>query len=257
VFYNELNEVYEVIIKMISDISKDNELDNNVETIIRNIKNSKKGDFLLFSEGFLHGFDALSWDYETDINIAINQDSIFIEKIKEQCKEYGVFCGFGYYEKVDEDIYCSYMIVNDKGKIINNYRRISIGWKKYWLTTSEYKEGTELLPFQIQDFKATTIVCGDLWDDNTKKMLIEKIDKEDLDFIIWPNHLDYKEDEWKKEMSNDYAKRTKGVKVPTFLINDISETSPGGAAVFLDGKMLAISKTLKADILIFEIESDN
>ena len=246
-----------MIIKMISNISKDNEIDTNIDTIIKNIKSSNKGDLLLFSEAFIHGFDALSWNYETDVNIAIEQDSPYIEKIKEQCKKNSVFCGFGYFEKVNKDIYCSYMIVNDKGETINYYRRMSIGWKEYWLTTSEYKEGLELIPFKIKNYKAVTVICGDLWDDKIKQTLIDTIDNEELDFIVWPNHLDYKEDEWIKEMSNDYAKRAKGIKTPIFLINDISKTSPGGAAIFLNGVMLKISQTLKPDILIFEIESDN
>lgn len=242
-----------MIIKMVSDISKNNETDMNVDTVIKNIKNSNKGDFVVFSEAFIHGFDALSWNYEIDTNIALDQDSPYIEKIKEQCKKHGVFCGFGYYEKVDKDLYCSYMIVSDKGKTINNYRRMSIGWKEYKLTTSNYKEGIKLIPFKIKNYKAVTIICGDLWDDKIKKILIDVIDKEELDFVIWPNHLDYKEDEWIKEMLTDYAKRTQEIKIPILLINDISETSPGGAAVFLDGKILKISNTLVPDILIFKL----
>lgn len=244
-----------MIIKLISDISKDNEMDMNVETIIKNIKNSNKEDFLLFSEGFIHGFDALNWNYKTDINIAIEQNSPYIEKIKEQCKKNGVFCGFGYYEKVDKDIYCSYMIVNDKGKTINNYRRMSVGWKEYRLTTNEYKEGLALRPFKIESFKAVTIVCGDLWDDRIKQTLIETTEKEKIDFILWPNHLDYKDDKWEKVMSDDYAKRTRGIKIPIFLVNDISKISPGGAVVFQDGQILKKSKIRYPSILTYEINN--
>lgn len=240
-------------IKMVSDVSLDGDLEKNIDTIIKNIETTDKGVLVLFSEAFLHGFNGLTWDYQKDIKIATKQDSHHIEKIKKKCKEKGVFCGFGYFEKACENIYCSYMIINDQGEIINNYRRISIGWKEYTITTKEYKEGTMLMPFKIKDFKAVTIICGDLWDDEIKNKLICIIETEKLDFVIWPNHLDYKDDEWDEVMSNDYAPRTKGIEVPIFLINDISKTSPGGAVVFQDGKILKKSKIRIPDILSLKI----
>lgn len=240
-------------LKLISEISKNNELGKNTQTIINHLNNSNGSALLLFSEAFLNGFNSFIWKYEIDIVHSIRQDSKEIKLIKKACMNNNVAVGFGYLERTEEDIYCSYMIIDSRGRVINNYRRISTGWKEVKLTTEKYKEGHTLMPFEINGHKGITLLCGDLWDDNIRNDLIQLISQMKLDFVIWPNHLDYSIQQFNNEMNSEYAVRTKGIGIPVFLINDISETSFGGAVVFKNGKIISRTKGEGVETLIFDI----
>ena len=61
-------------------------------------------------------------------------------------KWYSVGISFGYYELVNDSIYSSQMTIDKYGKIINNYRRISPGWKEK-IADYHYIEGTEFTSF--------------------------------------------------------------------------------------------------------------
>jgi N-carbamoylputrescine amidase len=219
--------------------------------IITKISEMKDFDLLLFSEAYLHGFDGLNWDYDHDVNSALNQDSDEINIIKNACKINTTAVGFGYFERVGKDIYCSYMVINNKGEIVNNYRRLSIGWKEYTKTNSNYKEGVDLIPFEIEDLRVVTVLCGDLWDDSIKNKLLNLIKANRTNIIFWPNHLDYKQEAFDSAMM-EYADRTKEIDVAVLLINDHSKTSYGGAVVFQQGKIIKQMKSGTVDTLVWE-----
>lgn len=239
-------------IGLVSERSLNNNINKNVETILNIIKTSKNFDLLLFSESFIHGFNGLTWIYERDICIAMNQESTLIKKIMMTCKEHNIAVGFGYFEKMKEDIYCSYLIIDKNGEIIHNYRRLSIGWKEYTKTTLNYREGYELISFQLEEKYGTVVLCGDLWDDAIKMKLSEVVEHDGCDFVIWPNHLDYLPEQFDQEL-NDYQKQTIGISVPIFLINDHSETSCGGAVAFYNGKIISKLPSGVIGILEFTI----
>lgn len=240
-------------IKLISEVSINNEITINTETIIKHLNASEDADLILFSEAFLNGFDGLTWNYETDLNRSILNAANDIVVIKEACLKNNCAVGFGYFERVAQDIYCSYMIIDKEGNIINNYQRISTGWKEIRLTTNEYKEGIKIIPFNINGFNGVTLLCGDLWDDDIKNKLLDIIVDSKIDFLIWPNHLDYSKEEFEKEMKIDYAYRVKDINIPIFLINDISDTSPGGAVIFKNGNIISKTKIGSVDTLKYDL----
>lgn len=222
-------------IGLVSDFSH-NDTKNNLATILKYLSEGHDMDLFLFLEGFLQGFNALEWDYEKDIKIALSQDDPCLETIKNAYKVNRVSVGFGYYEKDGPLIYCSYLVIDQKGNIVNNYRRLSDGWKLLSKVTSDYRNGTSLLPFSLHGKKFLTVLCGDLWDDDLKEKVITTITKEKINFLLWPSHLDYPIGQFKKELP-DYAKRTKEINIPTLLVNDHSSSSFGGAVVFLNGEI--------------------
>ena len=74
----------------------------NKNKIVSTIKEyNNKVDLILFGEAFLQGFDALTWNFKIDKNIAISKDSKVIKEIKEVCKEFKVSVSFGYFELFD------------------------------------------------------------------------------------------------------------------------------------------------------------
>jgi len=236
---------------LVSAYSHNNDAHQNIKTIIKYLSKNHHLDFLLFSEAFIQGFNALSWNYDIDINIAIPKDSNIFNPIKEATKKYNISVGFGYYERDNENIYCSYMIIDNCGNIINKYRRLSIGWKLVSKTNEYYQEGTKLIPFTLNNYNFMTIICGDLWDDNIKSRVINTTLKNNIDIILWPNHLDYEIKQFNEEIS-DYKERSTDIKVPLLLINDHSNSSHGGAVIFKDNHILKYLEMGNVGVLEFD-----
>lgn len=90
---------------------------------------SGMADMICFGEAFVQGFDGLTWDYERDLHIAVEQDSELIAELRCIAERNGIGIGFGYIELCDGKIYSSYMVVSAKGEMVCNYRRMSTGWK--------------------------------------------------------------------------------------------------------------------------------
>jgi predicted amidohydrolase len=237
---------------LVSAYSHNNDMHQNVKTIVKYLSENHHLDFLLFSEAFIQGFNALSWNYDIDINIAIPKDSNIFNPIKEASKKYNTSVGFGYYERDNKNIYCSYMIIDNHGNIINNYRRLSIGWKVVSKTNEYYREGTKLIPFTLNNYNFMTIICGDLWDDNIKSRVINTTLKNNIDIILWPNHLDYEIKQFNEEI-DDYKERSTDIKVPLLLINDHSNSSHGGAVIFKDNHILKYLEMGNIGVLEFDI----
>lgn len=100
----------------------------NQRKIINSIKEySQQVDLILFGESFLQGFECLCWDYEKDRQTALRQDSGIIEEIQMAAKVYKTGVSFGYIEKDETHLFSSQMTIDKAGKIINNFRRVSIG----------------------------------------------------------------------------------------------------------------------------------
>jgi len=55
-------------------------------------------------------------------------------------------------------------------------------------------------------------------------------------------------------MKIDYEYRVKDINIPIFLINDISDTSLGGAVIFKNDSIISKTKTGSVDILKYVIE---
>lgn len=74
-------------IGLVSYEFKNGEIEYNIEKIEKAIISANgKADLLCFGETFLQGFDSLSWNYETDKDVAITKDSLIMEKLKNLVK---------------------------------------------------------------------------------------------------------------------------------------------------------------------------
>ena len=63
-----------------------------------------KADLLCFGEAFLQGFDSLCWNYETDRQMAVEQTSEVISRLRRLTTEYGTALMTGYIEKDGEHL---------------------------------------------------------------------------------------------------------------------------------------------------------
>lgn len=73
--------------------------------------------------------------------MALTLSSLSIKTLCDCAKKIGICVSFGYIENYKGLLYCSYMTINENGEIINNFKRVSPGWKESFADPTHYKEG--------------------------------------------------------------------------------------------------------------------
>lgn len=209
-----------------------NDISFNVSQIEKAMAAARgKVQLLCFGETFLQGFDAMNWDYAHDREVAVTQDSKIIRTLRGMTLRYGVDLLFGYLEREDERLYSSCMVI-EKGEILHNYRRISKGWKYYWVTDGHYCEGDAPSDFVYQGKKFRIALCGDLWD------YPERFQTEGI--LLWPVYVNFSLPDWQR-YEQEYAQQAALAASQTLLINSITKEPEaiGGAFCYEKGQITA------------------
>lgn len=226
---------------------------NRIESLMSKAKH-ENADFLFLGEAVLNGFSGLKWIYEKDIREnAIPLESPVIDSIRTLCAQVGIGIGVGYYEKLDDLIYSSYLIMNKQGKFIENYRRMSTGWKGPNFSDTHYKEGNSIPSFWLGRSKCTISICGDLWTED----IIKKVIDHESDTIIWPLYIDYSKEEWESIAKQEYLDQIQSIGKRTILINSFGVTpdSANGGLIDIspDGIIQDEVDMMLSEILILEL----
>ena len=219
-------------IGLVSYRCKDNDISFNMSQIERALRDTAgKVDLLCFGETFLQGFNSLCWDYEVDKDIALAKESDEIKQLQRWSEQYQVAILTGYIEKEADALYSSCITISEE-RIINNYRRISKGWKEYTITDEHYQEGTFVGSFCLCGEKITIALCGDLWD------YPERFKTDGL--LIWPVYVTFTTDDWKQVESHEYARQSFLAAKDVLMINpiDIEDQNHGGSSYFHNGKLV-------------------
>lgn len=211
----------------------------NLEKIKTSIeKYASEVDLILFGESFLQGFECLSWDYAKDVNIAVHQDSELINDIRAMCEINRVSVSFRYIEKDEDNLYSSQLTIDKNGETVDNFRRVSIGWKEP-IADFQYVEGKGFGQFTYIDKTVSVALCGDLWyEDNCIQMK-----NLDSDIVLWPVYTDFDSQEWNESMKHEYAEQAekcgdKVLYVNSYCLDQNSQgIARGGAALFSQGKI--------------------
>ena len=231
-------------IGLVSYRCKDKDISFNMSQIERALRDiAGKVDLLCFGETFLQGFNSLCWDYELDKDVALEKESDDIKQLQRWTEQYKVAILTGYVEKEADALYSSCITISE-GKIINNYRRISKGWKEYTKTDEHYQEGTSVDSFCLRGEEITIALCGDLWD------YPERFKTDSL--LIWPVYVTFTTDDWKQVESDEYAKQSFLAAKDVLMINpiDIEGQNHGGSSYFHDGKLVERTSYDKEQIII-------
>ena len=219
---------------------KNKDIEFNKNSIISKIKEYEgKTDLLLFGETFLQVFDSLSWPFDIDKNIAISKEHKIINDICEAAKKHKIAVSFGYIELENDKIYSSQLTINHKGIIINNYKRVSPGWR-IKETDYHYAEGSNFQVFKLNDKSIIIGLCGDLWYDTN----IDRILKLASNLVLWPVYTDFNYNKWNNTEKFAYAKQASLLKRPVLYVNSYcldsfeEEIARGGAALFSNGLII-------------------
>lgn len=235
-------------IGLVSYRCKNRDVSFNMSQIERAMKRSEgKADLLCFGEAFLQGFDALSWNYDTDQSIALELSSETIIQLCDWTVRYGISLITGYIEKARERLYSSCAVISE-GEIVHNYRRISKGWKEYLITDGHYCEGTDVGSFKLNGKDFCIALCGDLWD------FPDRFRTEDL--LIWPVYVNCTLEEWNSGILDEYAAQAALAAKDVLMINPIDNEpeNHGGAFHFRDGQIVKRLPFDKEEILLVNIQ---
>ena len=235
-------------IGLVSYRSKNRDIAFNLKQIERAMQRSAVNvDLLCFGEAFLHGFDALCWNYEADKEIAIELSSELISQLRKWTIKYGVSLIVGYIERDQERLYSSCVVISH-GEIVHNYRRISKGWKEYTKTDVHYCEGNEVKPFYLNGKGITLAVCGDLWE------FPDRFKTDEL--LIWPVYVNFSIEQWHNGIIDEYAAQAALAASDVLMINPIDDdpVNHGGSFYFRNGQTIAQLPFDQEGILVVNIE---
>ena len=224
-------------IGLVAATIRNNRVDEQINEIRHYLSTNSNCDLLCFGEAFLHGFHGMSWEYEVDINRAITLDSQQMDEIRELTRKYCCGISFGYIEKLNNKIYSSNIVIDNNGNILDNYRRISEGWKCNW-ENEHYAEGSSFQVFTYKGKQFVTAICGDFWWDYLIKE-IENLSSK-VDAVFWPLYIDYSPESWALYGRREYINQVNSIYCPVFMINSYSldeNEAKGGCCVFNHGNM--------------------
>lgn len=232
------------------------DIGHNISAILQTlVQCSGEADMVLFGESVLQGFDCLTWDYETDRNMAVSQDALPIMQIREAAKQNRIAVSFGYIERAGDSLYSSQIVMDDEGAIIHNFHRVSVGWKEFRHTDDHYREGANFEAFSFGGKKFAIGLCGDLWTEGRP----EEMKALNPDIVLWPVWCDYNAAEWNDRIKFEYAEQASLCGDRVLLVNPFcadpegSDAAAGGAAYFQNGSIMKEAPSGKSGILIVEI----
>jgi predicted amidohydrolase len=156
---------------------------HNVEKIKRYIRLAKKknADIICFSESCVHKNDFLSFNHR------------LIEEIKEECKKNSIWCIIDDDMTIRGKIYNTAVLIDRKGRIAGEYRKINIMGEGYG---SPVRAGKKIKVFKTDFAKIGMAICWDLNFPN----LFREMKKKGAEIIFCPTA-------WKYELHAHHARK--------------------------------------------------
>lgn len=123
---------------------------------------SGRADTVVFGESVLQGFDCLRWDYARDCTVAAAWTDEPVRHLQAAARENGAAVSFGMIERAADGLYSSQVFLGADGRLIDVFRRVSVGWKDVRRTDGHYREGDGFHLFSYGGIRFATALCGDL-----------------------------------------------------------------------------------------------
>lgn len=226
----------------------------NIKNIISGIEKaaSEEAELAVFSETAITGL-INNDDIGHDLKLGVSKDSYEINSIRECAKKCNIDVCIGYFELEGNILYDSAIYIDCNGKILENYRRQSIGWRDPSID-GVYAEGQRPCLFKTRFGNMTILICGDLFDDE----ILEAVKELKADYLLFPFARSFFNGEasmkrWIDEEEKDYCERIKRLKTFTFLVNYIGEPYFGGAFVINEkGDVVSTLELGRKGILYYE-----
>lgn len=232
------------------------DIQHNLSSILQTIKQlNGSADMVLFGESSLQGFDCLTWKYEIDRHIAVSQNDSVIMQIRDSAKRNRIAVSFGYIERTEASLFSSQIVIDNKGDVIHNFHRVSIGWKEYWHTDNHYCEGASFESFSYSGKTFAIGLCGDLWTEGRP----EEMKALNANIVLWPVWCDFSAERWNGSIKYEYARQAALCGDHVLYVNpfcadpDVVDSASGGSVYFKTGLIAEEIPAGKSDILIVEL----
>ena len=155
--------------------------------------------------------------------------------------------------KVRGDLGITYDV--DVLRLIDVFRRVSVGWKDVRRTDGHYREGDGFHLFSYGGIRFATALCGDLWTPGKP----EELAALGADAVLWPVWCDYPAAEWNEQVKLEYAAQASRCGCPVLYVNpfcvdpDAPDAAAGGAACFSGGRIVCEAPAGESGILFVEL----
>lgn len=234
----------------------DRDIERNLTAMLDMIEAiSGQADMVVFGESALQGFDCLCWDYVTDREMALTQDSEPVVRLCSAARKHGMMVSFGYIERVEDVLYSSQMVIDPSGAILHNFHRVSIGWKEPQ-ADDHYREGERFERFSHGGRSFAIGLCGDLWTEGRP----EEMKALGADIVLWPVYCDYDAGEWNASIKHEYAEQAAMCGENVLFVNPFCATettgeprAAGGAVHFRNGRIVSERPAGETGYLIVEL----
>ena len=140
-------------------------------------------------------------------------------------------------------------------RLIDVFRRVSVGWKDVRRTDGHYREGDGFHLFSYGGIRFATALCGDLWTPGRP----EELAALGADAVLWPVWCDYPAAEWNEQVKLEYAAQASRCGCPVLYVNPFCvdpaapDAAAGGAACFSGGRIVCEAPAGESGILFVEL----
>ena len=176
---------------------------------------SGRAETVVFGESVLQGFDCLRWDYARDCTVAAAWTDEPVRHLQAAARENGAAVSFGMIERAADGLYSSQVFLGADGRLIDVFRRVSVGWKDVRRTDGHYREGDGFHLFSYGGIRFATALCGDLWTPSRP----EELAALGADAVLWPVWCDYPAAEWNEQVKLEYAAQASRCGCPVLYVN--------------------------------------
>jgi predicted amidohydrolase len=211
-------------------------INKNKDKIIRFILEAaeKNADLIIFPEVAISGLQDKN-DYKYDLTLCEEINDEYINKVRKLALENQIMVSLGFFEKDQGNIYDSSVLIDKSGEIIQHYRRVDSHWALGGADRSIYRNGKEVYKTSTEYGSFSTILCGDLFNDEVVNMLI----KLKPDYLLYPLCMCLEDDVTWENASKEYGERVNLFNVKTIMVNSLDgeplgeeQKNIGGAHVF-------------------------
>ena len=175
--------------------------------------------------------------------------------LQAAARENGAAVSFGMIERAADGLYSSQVFLGADGRLIDVFRRVSVGWKDVRRTDGHYREGDGFHLFSYGGIRFATALCGDLWTPGRP----EELAALGADAVLWPVWCDYPAAEWNEQVKLEYAAQASRCGCPVLYVNPFCvdpaapDAATGGAACFSGGRIVCEAPAGESGILFVEL----
>lgn len=176
---------------------------------------SGRADTVVFGESVLQGFDCLRWDYARDCTVAAawTDEPVPASAGRGAGKRRG---GVVRHDRARGRWALQQSGLPRRGRrLIDVFRRVSVGWKDVRRTDRHYREGDGFHLFSYGGIRFATALCGDLWTPGRP----EELAALGADAVLWPVWCDYPAAEWNEQVKLEYAAQASRCGCPVLYVN--------------------------------------